>query len=203
MKIIRQFAIVGAILVGLILTPQALGQDGDSVEFSTMTDVRAEQEAAKAQQMARLVGEYDLERWTFTREIVIESGAIPHSHPVLTLSTRGLDNDDASLATYIHEQLHWYLGSYEDEVSAAKAALSEIYPDLPIRGGQGARNEDSNYLHLIVNALEYRAIEELFGTERALAVLDSYRHYQALYDIILNDIERVEAVMAEHGIAHP
>lgn len=48
-----------------------------------------------------------MQRWIRTRDVVVEEKAIPHSHPVLTLNTQYLKNDNALLATFIHEQFHW------------------------------------------------------------------------------------------------
>lgn len=43
----------------------------------------------------------------FTNEVLIETGSIPHSHPVLTLNTRNTD-EFMILKTFIHEQFHWF-----------------------------------------------------------------------------------------------
>lgn len=43
----------------------------------------------------------------FTPEVVVERGAVPHSHPILTLNTSTKD-ERSILKTLVHEQLHWY-----------------------------------------------------------------------------------------------
>ncbi len=50
-------------------------------------------EAETRQQLQKLLKEYDLSDWVWTRKIVIDKDAIPHSHPVLTLHTRHLKED--------------------------------------------------------------------------------------------------------------
>jgi hypothetical protein len=40
--------------------------------------------------LERLLKQYDLSKWIFTRKVIIDQGEIPHSHPVLTLHTRHL-----------------------------------------------------------------------------------------------------------------
>lgn len=60
------------------------------------------------EQLLRLMERYDLRRWQFTDAVRIETGVIPHSHPMLTLNTRHLDDDHTALSVYIPEQLHWY-----------------------------------------------------------------------------------------------
>jgi hypothetical protein len=54
----------------------------------------------------QMLASYDLSRYTFTRAVVIDEKAIPHSHPMLTLQTRHLGSDDLLLSAYVHEQLH-------------------------------------------------------------------------------------------------
>jgi hypothetical protein len=51
-------------------------------------------EEGKRDQIERLAKQYDLTKYTLTRNIVIEQGAINHSMPELTLNPRFLDNDD-------------------------------------------------------------------------------------------------------------
>src|SRR5438445_3303869 len=43
-------------------------------------------EQRKKDQIERLGGQYDLKKWTLTREVIIEQGVQPHSAPVLTLN---------------------------------------------------------------------------------------------------------------------
>ena len=57
-------------------------------------------------QFERVLASHALEPWIQTREIVFERGAIPHSHPVLTLNTRHTDDDGLLISTFIHEQTH-------------------------------------------------------------------------------------------------
>ena len=44
-------------------------------------------------QLERLLRTYDLNKWLFTHDVLIQSRVLPHSHPVLTLNTRYLDHD--------------------------------------------------------------------------------------------------------------
>jgi hypothetical protein len=46
-----------------------------------------EAEAQTRDQLQRLLKTYDLSTWTWTRKVLIDQDAIPHSHPVLTLHT--------------------------------------------------------------------------------------------------------------------
>ena len=72
-----------------------------AVEITLARGLPAE-DSARAQ-VYRLLRTYDLRPWLFTRQLRIERGAIPHSHPVLTLNTRYLDHDVGQLSAFIHE----------------------------------------------------------------------------------------------------
>jgi non-ribosomal peptide synthetase component F len=71
----------------------------------------SEREKETADLLSALVQSYDLRAWTFTRTVRIEEGVIPHSHPVLTLNTRHLEDREQLLALFLHEQIHWFLAA--------------------------------------------------------------------------------------------
>ena len=87
----------------------------------------------------------------------MESGVIPHSHPVLTLSTRNKSDDDL-LSTFLHEQIHWYGVEKDEQVEGAIKDFKEMYPKVPVGNRQGARDEFSTYLHLFICYLEYKSM---------------------------------------------
>ena len=140
-------------------------------------------------QLQRLLSTYDLSKWIFTRKILIESGfgVIPHSHPVLTLSTRHLKDDELLLATFIHEQIHWYLEQNPKETEAAIKELNVMFPKVPVGFPDGAMDEASTYLHLIVCDLEYQAVREFLGELRAKQVIQFWTtdHYNWVYKTVL------------------
>ena len=82
-------------------------------------------------QLQRLLKEYDLSRWIFTRKIRIEQGTRPHSHPVLTLNTRYATNDRLLLAGFVHEQIHWFLVGKGGDASKAIAEAAQRYSNAP------------------------------------------------------------------------
>jgi hypothetical protein len=165
----------------------------------------AEREAATRSQLLRLLARYDASPWIFTHEVRIESRVIPHSHPVLTLSTRHLDDDELLLSTFVHEQLHWFLDQHEAQTTSAEQDLRAAYPKVPAGPPEGARDEESTYLHLLVNALEYQADERLLGPERARKVMERWSgdHYTWIYQTVLADRTRIVAILARHGLDHP
>src|SRR6476620_5014897 len=130
-------------------------------------------EQKRKEQIERLAAQYDLERYTITREIVIDQQAMNHSAPVLTQNLRFLDNDDRALSAYVHEQAHWVLMTrHRGEVRGMLEDLRRMFPDLPIAVPQGDGNEGTSYVHLVVLMLEWRALEDLIGAERARAVME-------------------------------
>jgi hypothetical protein len=97
---------------------------------------------------------------------VIDERAIPHSHPVLTLHTRHLQDDELFLSTFVHEQFHWFLVQNEKDRDDAIKELRALFPTVPSRGPEGAQDENSTYLHLLDCYLEYRAVQQLLGELR-------------------------------------
>ena len=173
----------------------------DAITITTAHNSEGEQ--AKAAQVQRIIEQYDLSKWTFTREVVVDHDTrISHSHPVLTLdSPEKLYPDDAVLAEYVHEQLHWLETAHPKETEAAIAELRTIYPDVPKRGPEGARDEESTYLHLIVCHWEYEAMKELVGDTRARAALQK-PYYRWVYRTVLAENERIAGVVRRAGFTH-
>jgi len=77
-------------------------------------------------QLQKLLAQYDLSRFIFTKEIIIDREAIPHSHPVLTLHTRHLKDDELFLSTFVHEQIHWFFTQHQDQTEQAVKELRTI-----------------------------------------------------------------------------
>src|SRR5690606_16004713 len=96
---------VAALLLSMTMMPGLASQPRIAVRAASGHP--DEQRAVR--QLQRLLGEYDVARWIFTREVVLEKWQVPHSHPVLTLNPAHLGDDHAQLAAFLHEQFHWYL----------------------------------------------------------------------------------------------
>ena len=160
-------------------------------------------EQKRKEQIERLAAQYDLERYTITREIVIDQQAMNHSAPVLTQNLRFLDNDDRALSAYVHEQAHWVLMTrHRGEVRGMLEDLRRMFPDLPIAVPQGDGNEGTSYVHLVVLMLEWRALEDLIGAERARAVMEFKRqdHYKALYATVMDNRQQVERFLKRYSV---
>lgn len=159
------------------------------------------------ERLLSLFDRYPLGRWLYTESVEIAEGVIPHSHPVLTLSpqTRGADylaHPERLLGTYIHEQLHWFL-LLENKFEAYKSAGAEfraLYPSLPTERPEGCGSDRSNYLHIQVNYLEYRALRELLGEDEARAVVEGIPYYTAIYALVLRDYDQTGEAMTRYGL---
>jgi hypothetical protein len=162
----------------------------------------SETERETREQLRHLLASYDLSRYTFTHAVMIEDKVIPHSHPVLTLNTRYIGEDDKLLSTYVHEQLHWYLVAHKRETDAAKADLRKLYPKVPVGYPDGAMDEESTYLHLVDCYLELQADRQLMGPKRAAGQMEYLTgdHYRWVYKTIVDDEQTIGAVVAKHHL---
>src|SRR5262245_22355526 len=142
----------GVVLLAVITVGRTWGAEAIDIRLQSGTPL----EERGRDQLRRLLHTYDLHTWLFTRVVLIQSGVIPHSHPVLTLNTRYVDDDTAQLATFVHAQLHWFLTDHVEraKTGAALTELRALYPTVPTALPKGAMGERSTYLHLIVCHLE-------------------------------------------------
>jgi hypothetical protein len=188
-----------AALVVLLSTCLGLAQRDLQISLKGNT----EKEQQKKNQLEKLLKQYKLSKWIFTKNILIdEQTRIPHSHPVLTLNTNQLDNDLFTLSTFIHEQLHWFEEANPKQRDQAIEELKIIYPDAPGGPPEGARDKYSTYLHLIVCYLEYEGMKELVGSEKAKPIIEesSKRFYRWIYRTVLSDGATLKAVVEKQGL---
>ena len=176
---------------------------GETPKLNIRTAHHGPAEEQRKEQMLRLAAQYDLKKYTITRDIVIERGAINHSYPVLTLNLRFLDDDDLALSAYVHEQGHWYLMErHRAENPRLLADLQSAFPNLEYRQPEGDGEMKSSYFHIAVCMLEWQAMEELVGPKRAQRVIEWKQrdHYKGIYALLLNRREQTEAVLNRNGV---
>jgi len=171
-----------------------------TVEINTANGTRRELLAEAA--LKKLLAEYDVSKWIFTREILIEEGAIPHSRPILTITPRDLNDELLFFSSFLHEQCARFL--YPDRFYAVNLAIGELrqlYPEAPVGGTEaGAKDEDSNYRHLISNFLEFSAMVEVVGEELAVATMERKHAYTWVYETVLSDADKIEEIARKYGL---
>ena len=178
---------------------------------STLPEIVLVHNSASEQQARALLLQwferYSLDKWRYANLIRIEDDVIPHSHPVLTLSPQTRWNDyladpEQLLAAYMHEQLHWFLLREErdDGARQAMAELRERYPDLPVALPAGCGSAFSNYLHILVNYLEYQGLTELFGVAEAQRVVARIPHYTHIYALVMEERDQLLKLMTRYGL---
>lgn len=151
-------------------------------------------------QLERVLHDYDLSKYVFTRQVTIETGAINHAFPVLTLNVRFADSEDELLASFAHEQLHWHLRDRAAGMQDALAELRRFYPKVPVGGTEGAETEYSTYGHLVDCYLEILAARQFIGPDRTLAVVRNKGHYTWIYATILADEPRFATLVERHHL---
>lgn len=178
----------------------ALASSAAGLKLRSAHDSEAEKQTVA--QLERLLQANDLSRWTITHDIVVDETEIPHSHPVLTLHTRHLRDDELLLSTYVHEQMHWFLAAHPEQTAAAKTALRRLFPKIPVGFPEGSDGADGNYEHLLVVYLEYRADQRLMGELKAREVMQFWAddHYRWIYRQVLREPEKVGAVVKANGL---
>lgn len=159
-----------------------------------------EREARTKAQLERVLADYDLGKYTFTREVVIEEQAINHAFPVLTLNARFADSEDELLSSFVHEQLHWHLRDRGPAMQNAVAELRRAYPHVPVGGQEGAETEYSTYGHLVDCYLELVADRKLIGPERTAAVVADKGHYTWIYATVIRDDARMSALVDRYHL---
>jgi hypothetical protein len=190
-------------LTPVVITLIATALLGETPKLNIKTKHGLPMEEERKQQMERLAKQYDLSKYTITRDLMIERGVISHSSPVLTLNVRFLDNDDRALSVYLHEQGHWVLMErHRGHNQALLEDLQRTFPDLHYEQPQGDGELRSSYFHIAVCMLEWQAMERLVGVERARQVIEWEQtdHYSAIYAILLNHRDQVQNLLNRHGV---
>ncbi len=95
--------------------------------------------------LEKVLHDYDLSKYTFTRKVIIEERAMNHAFPELTLNVRFADSEDELLSSFVHEQLHWYL---RDHDGPQHHAVQELTRDVSQRAGRSAGGCRKRVQHL-------------------------------------------------------
>lgn len=187
--------------IGCVFLPGVVAQ---TPRLKIKTKHHEAKEDEKKLQIERLAQQYDLKKYTVTRDILIDRGVISHSKPELTLNLRFLDNDDLALSAYVHEQGHWVLTDRGPRRN--RPLLEELlrtFPGMDYHEPNGDGEEIGSYYHVAVCMLEWQAMEALVGSEHARKAIEwkSHDHYKAIYAIDLTQRSAVESILARNGVA--
>lgn len=146
---------------------------------------------------------FDLSPFEYSKEIRIAPTEIPHSHPRITLNT-WIRDDLSLLATYLHEQMHWYVTWYSHahapQWRQLFSQLRERYPAAPVGGTDGANDEFSTYLHLLVNWLEIEAVSQFIERDRVVEYVRSMPFYRWIYQTVVGDRQSLDALYRDQGL---
>ena len=162
---------------------------------------QSEKEKDIKMRLEAILKKYELEPYIYTKQIMIQDSTIPHSHPILTLSTR--DTSEALiLSTFIHEQMHWYTLSKNNTFEDLMTEIKTMYPEVPIQLPEGGGSEKGTYMHIPINYLEYRHLKQVIGDDKALKVLEYLKthHYTWIYETVEKDYEKLEALFEKHKL---
>jgi len=170
----------------------------DTVEIQTSHHSPREQQ--EKLELEQLLKKYDVSKYTFTRTVIIEEGAMNHAFPALTLNVHFLGSDDELLSSFLHEQLHWYLAKHRAAMEDAVRQLKTMDPHAPVGLPEGADSEYSTYGHLIDCYLEIQADRALIGPERTDRVIKNKPWYTWIYKTILQDEDRIAALVKEEHL---
>ncbi len=183
----------------LIFSISVKGQHFE-INYKTADD----KEKEGKEQLERIIKTYEnkINKWCFTKKINIDKNAIPFSHPVLTLNCNYLNNDLKQLSNFLHEQFHWFVVAMPEQEKKAAIEFLQLFPDVPVKGKEGAKDEYSTYLHLIVCDLELQAMASIIGEVSARQLLTEWTHYTWIYNKVLHD-SRVRAVNIKNGFVIP
>lgn len=159
-------------------------------------------EAATREQLERLLERLEPERWIFSPDVLIKDRTIPRSHPVVTMRTG--ESDRELIANFLHENIHWYLSERRPALERAIVELRLRYPSLPVAFPEGAGDEYSSYLHLVVCALEFKALREVVGDVEAVGTMQYWatHHYTKIYSIVIEDEAAIMALLDEHDLSN-
>lgn len=166
------------------------------------THAEKPEELAIKKRLEALLDQYDLEPYLYTKEVNIQQGTIPHSHPVLTLSTDFKNSDTYLLSVFLHEQMHWYSLAKEYDQEALANTLFEMYPEVPIKLPEGGGSRMGTYLHILVCYLEYYTLAKVIGEKEALEHMEfmTTQHYTWIFKTIIKDRDKLKALYEKHGL---
>lgn len=144
---------------------------------------------------------FDLEKYIFTKKIIIQSKVIPHSHPILTLNTRQIDQPDRYFSTFLHEQIHWFFdGANSNKTDAFVEDIKKHFPKIPDGNNGGAKDDYSTYLHLGVCYYEFKVLSHYIGEDKARKIFETADVYPWVDKQVLEKGSIIEEALKKNGL---
>ena len=185
-------AVLAAVwLPGLPVRPQAAPKP-ITIDLAHAT----EREQKTRAQLEHVLASYDLEKYTFTRRVMIEERAINHAFPVLTLNARFADSPDELLSSMSTNSCTGTCGSRRPT-----ARCRRVEPDVSGTRRSASRRGRERVQHLrpsgrLLPEIRTRAST---GTDRRGRPRQGALHLD--YKTVLDDESRIAAVVARHHLA--
>jgi hypothetical protein len=136
-----------------------------------------------------------------THTIIVEKGAIPHSHPVLTMNARTTD-PLRLLELLTHEQLHWFFENQPNDVKAyAIAELKRKYPDVGDVHTQG-NEPDTFWEHLIVIWNVLNCLQQQLKQDEIGQIFTGWRPYPKTEQFVRDHFAELQADLARLSMVY-
>lgn len=175
------------------------------IVLASSSDV--EQQAAS--RLVTLLDRFSLDTFCYSSRIVLDATAHQSSaFPVPTLGADRLSLDGEELLTVLlHGQMHWALNQAEGGYAAVDEAKRRWLEDRdagldppPIDAlGQPCASGDY-VVHVAVCAMEFAALSELLGRERASQLMSGMAGYGWIRDQLSDGTDGLEGYIARHGL---
>ncbi|MES2527620.1 MAG: hypothetical protein V4598_11060 [Bdellovibrionota bacterium] len=184
---------------GCATTPEAPRVYEEVIEITEVNPNRLT--ALTKQNIFHLAKVYEMKPFLYTRKIHVQSYVVPHSHPTLTLNTRNAEKPHQLLATWLHEEFHWWVGMNMANHDKALKELKLLYPKLP---GEGNVSPRSTYLHLIICYLEHSALVHFLGESEAKEIIQELitkdKLYPWVYTQVLQNKKKIGSIVMKHKL---
>lgn len=142
-----------------------------------------------------LVAQFDIPM--FTTDILIQRGAIPHSHPIITLNTRSLDPIEV-LGTFVHEQMHWFVDSRPNKQTVL-AHLANAY-STP---AEFDSRQESFLEHIVVCWNTRNFLKTMISATQLDQFYRASRPYPQIERLVETRFEEVGTILGRHSMIAP
>ncbi len=195
MKIFSLFLVLG------ILCSCATPGKVRSAKSLDIEEVNADETTAEAHaRILKFTSLYDLHSFFYTKKIILDPQAEPHSHPVLTLNTRYAHSTEKLMSQLLHEELHWWMEMNTHKVEVAMPDFRKAFKNTPKI--DGANDPNATYRHLIICWMEYMALEKYFGKDSARKTITHFmkkeKRFPWIYQKVLNDPQKIQDIVGKH-----